>query len=278
MSTSRSRKQAQPTPESEQEGGAPSDPMGGLDMAEFLKYFASSEAIPLGGLVARSSAERSIRAMVKDMLPRLSAYRIAREELASPTQIHVHVEASSVPGPTTDDRVRVPVDNDELNSLQLANQLLESRLSEARRAIARETRRYDQIEAEHHELSAQNSILINHINERSKVNDELMRALIARHDGHVRMFEKYNGVVKHVGKTTAVCLFEVDDDLVEQTYRREQFIDGRLPKKGDSLTVFVLAAEPPTEEHKDKQTGEGPEGIDEHATRPGKHVSGPLGL
>ena len=85
----------------------------------------------------------------------------------------------------------------------------------------------------------------------------------------VLIYEKFYGVVKHVGKNTAVIVFEIDNDLVEYTYSSYQFINGLLPDKGALVAVITLITELP--EKNDENTNK-------RISRPGKHISGPLEL
>ena len=80
------------------------------------------------------------------------------------------------------------------------------------------------------------------------------------------MTESYQGVVRHVGRDDVVVLFEVNDDLVEHTYTRDQFVDSRLPEKGDRLAVYVNVAQFPPEESTEG-TDKAMEGIDEQPRR-----------
>lgn len=66
-------------------------------------------------------------------------------------------------------------------------------------------------------------------------------------DAKLRMFESYEGVVKHADDDQVVVVYEVEEDLVEQTYIAKQFIDGKLPEVGDRLAVFVYVAQLPVE-------------------------------
>jgi CheY-like chemotaxis protein len=64
-------------------------------------------------------------------------------------------------------------------------------------------------------------------------------------EGRLCMTERYEGVVEHVFEDTVVVVYGVGDDLVEQTYERSQFIQHRLPSKGDRLAVHVHVAQLP---------------------------------
>lgn len=85
-------------------------------------------------------------------------------------------------------------------------------------------------------------------------------------NGQLCMTESYEGVVRHVGRDDVVVLFEVDDDLVEHTYTRDQFVDSRLPEEGDRLAVYVRVVKLPPEESAEG-TDEAMEGIDEQPRR-----------
>lgn len=82
------------------------------------------------------------------------------------------------------------------------------------------------------------------------------------------MFESYEGVVKHVDDDQVIVVYEVEEDLVEQTYVAKQFVDGKLPKPGDRLAVFVHVAQLPDEQ--DETMGE--KASDEQRRRPEKFV------
>ena len=127
---------------------------------------------------------------------------------------------------------------------------LESRVKQERVTAARETQRYDQLLVQFGELQARCDTLIDRLNERARANDALQAALIAREGGRLRMFETYQGAVKHVHGDSVVVVFEVDDDLVERTYQRGQFIDGRVPAEDENVAVYVHLATLPREDDK----------------------------
>lgn len=58
-----------------------------------------------------------------------------------------------------------------------------------------------------------------------------------------RMVEYYEGVVRHRESNEVVVAYEVEDDIIEQTYRRDQFIDGNIPDLNDHLSVLVRVAD-----------------------------------
>lgn len=87
----------------------------------------------------------------------------------------------------------------------------------------------------------------------------LRRALSGSDSGRVRMIECYEGIVRHREGDEAVVSYEVGDDLVEQTYRRDQFLDGNMPELNDQLAVHVRVLDIPP-------GGElGREGLEDHS-------------
>ena len=88
----------------------------------------------------------------------------------------------------------------------------------------------------------------------SKVSTELLTTITSRTGGQPLMAESYEGVVKHVGDDEVVVLYEQEDDLVEHTYKRYQFLNLELPRKGTRLRVYVLVAQLPPEQEDDLDT------------------------
>ena len=153
--------------------------------------------------------------------------------------------------------------------------MLKSRLQEERRAATRETHRYDQLLVQFKELQDRHDKLIGRMVERCQASDRLQGALIARENASLRMSESYEGVVKHVSEDTVVVVFEADDDLLEQTYGREQFLDGKLPSEGDAVAAFVHLALLP---HEEETSGDGaapPDPADAARRRRKNVVKGP---
>ncbi len=58
-------------------------------------------------------------------------------------------------------------------------------------------------------------------------------------NGHLLIFESYEGVVEHVHSDRVTVVFETDDDVVEHDYDRSQFVDGQFPNVGDRITVYI---------------------------------------
>lgn len=69
--------------------------------------------------------------------------------------------------------------------------------------------------------------------------------------GPLVMQETHDGVVKEAFCDTAVVIYDVGEDRVEQTYDQSQFIDERLPSEGTRLRVKVEVFELPADESED---------------------------
>lgn len=57
------------------------------------------------------------------------------------------------------------------------------------------------------------------------------------------MTEEYEGQVDHVGNDSVVVIYNVNGGLIEQTYLRSQFLDGKMPKLGTCVRVSVVVTE-----------------------------------
>ena len=67
-------------------------------------------------------------------------------------------------------------------------------------------------------------------------------------ESRLRLSESYEGEVRHNHDSRVVVTFEVREDIVEQTYTSSQFIDGRLPAKGEALVAYIRLVTPPRKE------------------------------
>jgi hypothetical protein len=81
------------------------------------------------------------------------------------------------------------------------------------------------------------------LDERAKTIDRLQGALTTRDDGRLRMCESYEGEVVDVRGDRVVVVYDVDGNVVEQTYERRQFLDGRLPEADTDLVAYVIVAD-----------------------------------
>jgi hypothetical protein len=70
----------------------------------------------------------------------------------------------------------------------------------------------------------------------------LRDALADSDETKTRMVEYYEGVVRHRDVNEVVVAYEVENDIIEQTYQRDQFIDGNMPALRDHLSVLVRLA------------------------------------
>lgn len=57
------------------------------------------------------------------------------------------------------------------------------------------------------------------------------------------MCESYRGEVVDVRGDRVVVVYDVDGNIVEQTYERSQFLEGRLPEVDAELVAYVMVAE-----------------------------------
>ena len=85
--------------------------------------------------------------------------------------------------------------------------------------------------------------LIDSCNERARANDCLQSELISARDNRLRMLQSYEGEVRDCQGDMITVIYKVEGDLVEQTYERSQFLDGRLPPLGTRLVAHVHVAE-----------------------------------
>ena len=165
--------------------------------------------------------------------------------------------------------VEVQAPANRYKELELENGRLKTRVAELQRSLNREIQRFDQ-------GSTRFDDVLGLLHEANKANNALQAVLIARTDGRLRMFETYDGVVKQADDEEIVVLFEIEDELIEQTYKREQFVGGRLPSPSDRFTVYVHGALLPRIE-KEKEYNPPLTRVENGETRkPRKFDTGPL--
>ena len=147
----------------------------------------------------------------------------------------------------------------EVERLTFQNELLQSRVAEQRRSLAREARNIDKLHVDLVAVREENAQLLrlqeqhlSLLDDRSRANDALVTKMAAVEDGSIRMHESYEGQVQYVGECTAVVAYNVDGQLIEQTYEKKQFKDGKLPLPGTCVKVLVFLVEyepkPPSDE------------------------------
>ncbi|MGO9469991.1 MAG: carbon storage regulator [Isosphaeraceae bacterium] len=111
----------------------------------------------------------------------------------------------------------------------------ENEREELKAALERLTRERDQMSEKYHR------VLDDLISAKRQLFG--LRDAVADSDKNkVRMIEYYEGAVRHRDMHEVVVAYEVENDLVEQTYQRDQFIDGKMPDLGEQLSVFVRVA------------------------------------
>ena len=138
----------------------------------------------------------------------------------------------------------------EVDRLTFQNELLKTRVTEQGRSLAREARNSDKLHMELVAVREQNTQFLSVqdryltlLSDRGRANDALVTKMAGVEDGLIRMHESYEGEVQHVGENSAVVLYNVDGQLVEQTYEKKQFNDGKLPAPGTCVKVLVFVVE-----------------------------------
>ncbi len=64
----------------------------------------------------------------------------------------------------------------------------------------------------------------------------------------------YKGDVVSSYGNEVVIVFETEDDIVERTYRRDQFLDGKLPAEGTGVIArFVLTEDEEIEDSREDE-------------------------
>ena len=64
----------------------------------------------------------------------------------------------------------------------------------------------------------------------------------------------YRGAVVSSYGNEAVLVFETEDDIVERTYRQDQFLDGKLPAEGTRVIArFVLTEDEEIEDSREDE-------------------------
>ena len=90
--------------------------------------------------------------------------------------------------------------------------------------------------------------MLDRLAQRDAANNVLLGALVSKVAGRLRMAESYEGEVVSSSDECVVVVFELHGELVEQTYDRKQFVDGRLPGRGYRVAAYVHIVEFPAEE------------------------------
>src|SRR5262249_22548073 len=117
----------------------------------------------------------------------------------------------------------------EIDSLSAQNQALQSRVVELRETSRNQQARIDE--------------LLSRLGEQAMADDSLDALRVARAKGRIRMSESHEGVVEDSHGDTVVVVYDVQGDIIEQTYVRSQFIGGRLPEIDTRLVAYVHVVE-----------------------------------
>ncbi len=163
--------------------------------------------------------------------------------IAETASVSIPAQFQGYPRGSDTGRVTESGTREALDELRLQNERLKSLAAQERRSAARMSQKYDQLLMEHSALRETMDKLVQLLKERAEANDALQATLLHHEEGRLRMFESHEGIVMDVDDDCAVVTYSIDDEYVDQTYRREQFVDGTLPKKGERLALFVHVAE-----------------------------------
>lgn len=123
---------------------------------------------------------------------------------------------------------------------------LESRVSSLVRIVRRQEHLRDMLrwsKGRRKRLEARVNELARLLDEGAKTIDQLQSAVTARVDTRLRMCQSYEGDVVDVYGDRVVVVYDVDGNVVEQTYERSQFVDGRLPEVDTDLVVHVIVSD-----------------------------------
>jgi hypothetical protein len=156
----------------------------------------------------------------------------------------------------TPERQSVDKLRNDYKELLQQNILLQTQVRAARETAAREVQRFDQLhrtlnermkhlEEEKVKLQEENGRLLDLLGETTKTARSMVSVMASRQEQRLRMFESYPGVVEEVEGDQVVVRYEVNGDVVDQTYERGQFQGERLPNVGDHLVVDVYVTEVP---------------------------------
>ncbi|HUT95280.1 MAG TPA: hypothetical protein VMY37_37850 [Thermoguttaceae bacterium] len=147
----------------------------------------------------------------------------------------------------------------EVADLRIRNERLRSLVAQERRVATHQGQTNEELLSHVKAQQATLDEMVNTLGEMAKANDSLQRALAGRDDERLRMFERHEGVVMHVDEHSVVVTYSIKDDYVDQTYRKEQFVGGRLPKKGDRLAIYVHVAEVPKPQDREPTSAPSPD-------------------
>ena len=171
----------------------------------------------------------------------------------------VMVSVQEIEWPVASRQDRLDALQEEIEDLRIRNERLRSLVAQERRVATHQGQTNEELLSHVKAQEATLDEMVNTLAEMAKANDSLQRALGVRDDERLRMFERHEGVVMHVDGDSVVVTYSIKDEYVDQTYRKEQFIGGRLPKKGDRLAIYVHVAEVPNPQDREPTSAPSPD-------------------
>jgi len=131
---------------------------------------------------------------------------------------------------------------EDRNKALLENERLKSQLMSERRALLAARQRQVELAARNAELTSRNAKLTDAVCDLASTNKALHAALIARHQGRVRIHETHRGVVSEVCGDQVEVTYETAEGPLKQIYHRDQFAQGKLPTEGEAIEAHVMVA------------------------------------
>ena len=170
---------------------------------------------------------------------------IVNVEVPQPNLEAIEIMAGAIP--TMDDRGLIS--EDYVRRLTDANESLRAQYEANKTQLADEQRTTDgyvsqlkEAREQLHEAREQRDTLLYTFKEMKQSNEQLTELLEDKKTGQLLMFQTLYGAVRESFGDSVVIAFETDDDIIEHTYERQQFLDGDLPVEGEKVTVcFYLS-------------------------------------
>jgi hypothetical protein len=116
---------------------------------------------------------------------------------------------------------------------QLENERLKTQMIEQRRALLVARQSND-------ELNKKNDRLVEIVCDLTKSTQALQRALLAKEDSKICLYETHEGVVSEVVGDQIQVTFETENGPLRQVYHRSQFMGKKLPDEGEIVEANVF--------------------------------------
>ena len=173
------------------------------------------------------------------------ALKIADVEVPQPNLEAIEITAGAIP--TMDDRGLIS--EDYVRRLTDANESLRAQYEANKTQLADEQRTTDgyvsqlkEAREQLHEAREQRDTLLYTFKEMKQSNEQLTELLEDKKTGQLLMFQTLYGAVRESFGDSVVIAFETDDDIIEHTYERQQFLEGKLPDEEERVKVcFYLS-------------------------------------